>query len=107
MMAAMESTYPAAGVIATSPQTAPVAAPVAEGFPQSTQSTVIQLRAAKAAAILVVTRAFTATPLIASALPALKPNQPNHSKAAPRMTNGTLLGRAAWLPYVPASDNHG
>lgn len=27
-------------------------------------------------------------------LPALKPNQPNHSKAVPRATNGTLWGRS-------------
>ena len=33
-----------------------------------------------------------------SALPALKPNQPNHSNPAPSMTNGTLCGRMACRP---------
>ena len=37
-------------------------------------------------------------PLAASALPALKPNQPNHSRPAPSRTNGTLCGiRPAFL----------
>src|SRR2546422_719292 len=43
-------TYPEAGVIATSPQTAPTAIPTAEGFFFLTQSVSIQLTAAPAAA---------------------------------------------------------
>ena len=31
-------------------------------------------------------------PLAASALPALKPNQPNQSRPAPSSVNGTLCG---------------
>ncbi len=35
---------------------------------------------------------LVARPLAATALPALNPNQPNHSSAAPRMVNGRLCG---------------
>ena len=38
------------------------------------------------------TNANAATPFAASALPALKPNQPNHRRPAPRATYGTLCG---------------
>src|ERR1035437_9084879 len=85
-------TNPEAGVMAPSPQMAPTAAPVAVGLPTRYQSTSIQATQAKHAAVLVVTRALTATPFMARALPALKPNQPNQSSAAPRMTKGTLAG---------------
>ena len=71
---------------------APTAAPVAVGLPIRYQSTSIQATHAKQAAVLVVTRVLTAIPFMASALPALKPNQPNQSSAAPRMTKGTLAG---------------
>ncbi len=42
------------------------------------------------------TKASAAMPLAASALPALKPNQPNQSRPAPSSVNGTLWGRMAW-----------
>jgi hypothetical protein len=60
--------------------------PIAEGFPFLNQSANIQLIAAAAAAKFVVTNAETASPFAANALPALKPNQPNHSNAAPNKT---------------------
>ncbi len=43
-------------------------------------------------------------PLAATALPALKPNQPNQSRPEPSSTNGTLCGSSAGLLVVrPAS----
>src|SRR2546422_362090 len=86
-------TYPEAGVIATSPQTAPTAIPTAEGFFFLTQSVSIQLTAAPAAAKFVTTRAFTARAFAARALPALNPNHPNQRTEAPRITYGMLFGR--------------
>src|SRR6266508_4811377 len=88
-------TNPAAGVIATSPATAPIAAPSTEGVPRCNQLIVTQVRAAMAAAVLVVTSATAATPFALSALPALKPNQPNHSRLAPRTVIGTSCGAVA------------
>src|SRR3989338_290378 len=85
-------TKPDAGVIATNPQMTPMEKPTAEGFPFLIQSTPIQLRPAAAAAKFVTTKAFAASPLAAKALPPLNPNHPNHSKAAPKITNGTLFG---------------
>src|SRR5712691_6455233 len=93
MIDGMGPTYPEAGVIATRPQTAPTDNPTADGFFFLTQSVSIQLTAAAAAARFVTTKAFTASVFAASALPALKPNQPNQRTDAPKITYGTLLGR--------------
>jgi hypothetical protein len=41
----------------------------------------------------VLTKAIEVTPSTVSSEPALKPNQPNHSRPAPSATNGTLCGR--------------
>src|SRR6266566_167763 len=79
--------------LATKPQTAPTAIPTADGFPFRTQSVSIQLTAAPAAARFVTTSALTASAFAASALPALKPNHPNHNTEAPRITYGMLFGR--------------
>ncbi len=49
-----------------------------------------------AGASIVLAKASAAMPLAASALPALKPNQPNQSSPAPSSVNGTLWGRIAW-----------
>src|SRR4029453_4834371 len=46
-------------------------------------------------ASIVVVNARAAEPLAATALPALKPNQPNHSRPAPSSVNGTLCGTSA------------
>src|SRR5215475_9871649 len=86
------STYPEAGVMATSPATAPDAAPSTVGLPRVAHSVNIQPRAADAAAVLVARKALAARPLASRALPALKPNQPNHSKAAPMTVMGKLCG---------------
>jgi hypothetical protein len=55
----------------------------------------IHVVTAEDAPSIVVTTASAARPFAASAEPALKPNQPNHSSDAPRMTNGTLCGPSA------------
>ena len=78
--------------MATNPATPPIAAPSTDGVPLCNQEMVTQVRAAIAAAVLVVTKATAATPLAASALPALKPNQPNHRRAAPRTVIVTSCG---------------
>ena len=76
-------TKPEAGVMATSPATAPEIAPRAVGLPLWIHSKIVQPMAAAAAAKCVLTKALVASGLAASALPALKPNQPTHSRHAP------------------------
>ncbi len=97
MMAEPGLTKPAAGVIETRPATAPVAAPSRVGLPPVAHSVNIQVRAAAAAAVLVVTNATAAKPSAASALPALKPNQPTHRMPAPVTAMGRLWGSMAVL----------
>src|ERR1700760_2252200 len=80
------ATYPAAGVIPTSPTTAPTQKPTTEGFLPRSTSKNIQERPAAAAAVFVVEKADTASELAASADPALKPNQPNHNSPVPIRT---------------------
>ena len=86
-------TKPAPGVMATSPITRPVDAPTSVGFPSRITSISIQVSSAQAEEILLVIKACAARPSSFSALPALKPNHPNHSIAAPRNTNGILCVR--------------
>src|SRR5215470_8114188 len=90
--AGIGATNPDAGVMATSPATAPLAAPSTVGFPRPSHSANIHDSAAAAVAVLVATNALDASALAASALPALKPNQPNQSSAAPARTKGRLCG---------------
>src|SRR5437773_9258840 len=85
-------TYPEAGVIATSPATAPDAAPRTVGLPRVIHSVNIQPSAAAAAPVFVARNALTARALASSALPALNPNQPNHSRPAPITVIGRLCG---------------
>src|SRR2546426_12655684 len=85
-------TNPDAGVMATRPATAPEAAPSTVGLPRLIHSVNIQPSAAEAAPVLVAVKALTASPLASSALPALKPNQPTHSSAAPITVIGRLWG---------------
>src|SRR5829696_34742 len=96
-MAAMGVTNPAAGVIATSPTTAPVTIPSTLGL-LSRQLRNIQTTAAAAAAVFVVTTALTASPFAARALPPLKPNHPIQSKPAPSTVSGILLGSKGACP---------
>src|SRR5438105_3006749 len=91
-MAASGPTNPQAGVMATSPATAPDAVPRAVGFPRSFHSATIQPSAAAAAPVLVARKALAASPDASSALPALNPNQPNQSSPAPISVKGRLCG---------------
>src|SRR5215475_211121 len=85
-------TNPAAGVIATSPATAPEIAPSALALPFLIHSAALQPTAAAAAPKCVATNALEARPLAASALPALNPNHPTHSKHAPIKLTTKLCG---------------
>src|SRR6187455_1606101 len=89
---------PAAGVTATRPTTIAVAQPTAVGLPDRAMSRRVQTTSVPAGASIVVTNAKPAIGLAASALPALKPNQPNQSSPAPSRTVGTLCGIIATLP---------
>src|SRR6185312_10632338 len=86
------ATYPAAGVMATRPTTAPIQNPNTEGFFPFNTSKNIHARPAEAAAVLVVANAETAKPFAANAEPALNPNQPNQSNPVPIKTYGILEG---------------
>ena len=83
---------PHAGVMATRPATAPDAAPTEVGLPSLIFSTTSQANSAAAGATMVLTKARAAVLSAASSEPALNPNQPNHSRPAPRSTNGGLWG---------------
>src|SRR3954467_10472816 len=85
-------TKPAQGVIATRPATAPEQAPRTVAFFLCRASIRHQLTVAAAAAVLVFTNAATADVPADSALPALKPNQPNQSRPAPRAGTHTWCG---------------
>src|SRR5262245_43327886 len=98
MIAPIGVTYPLAGVIATSPATAPAAAPSTLGLPFCTQLIVIQVIAAIAVATCVTTNAEVASDPLARALPALKPNQPNHNREAPKTTMVASCGSSGSSP---------
>ena len=85
-------TNPAAGVMPTSPATAPEIAPSAVGLPVLIHSATVQPHAAAAAAKCVATKADVARPLAIKAEPALKPNQPTHSKHAPMKLSTSECG---------------
>src|SRR5579883_664799 len=85
-------TNPAAGVMATRPATAPEIAPSALARPFFSHSAALQLSAAAAEPKCVATKALLAKPLEASALPALNPNHPTHSKQAPMKLSTMLCG---------------
>src|SRR2546422_11553508 len=90
--------------MATSPPTAPEAAPSTVGLPRVAHSVNIQPSAAAAAAVLGARNALAARPLASSALPALKPNQPNHSSPAPITGIGRFWGCIALGPRpLPSS----
>src|SRR5258707_7226610 len=97
--AGMGPTNPAAGVIATSPATAPEIAPSALARPFLTHSAALQLSAAAAAPKCVATNALDASEFDASALPALNPNHPTHSKHAPMKLSTRLCGGIGCLGY--------
>ena len=76
MMAPLQSTKPAAGVMATRPATAPLITLISVGLPFTNHSVNIQDMPAAPVATWVVTMAMPAWLLAAPAEPALKPNQP-------------------------------
>src|ERR1051326_946663 len=90
--AGIGATNPAAGVMATNPATAPEIAPSALARPFLIHSAALQLSAAAAEAKCVATNALVASAFDASALPALNPNHPTHSKHAPIKLNTMLCG---------------
>src|ERR1700754_4738414 len=81
------------GVIATRPATTPDAAPSEVALPSRMRSVSSQPNMAVAVAMVVVMKVAPAMPFEATAEPALKPYQPNHSRPAPNITNGRLWGR--------------
>src|SRR6185503_20479733 len=99
MIADIGDTNPVAGVMATSPATAPDAAPTVEGLPVCPHEIKAQVTAAIPVAIWVATNALVAFVAAAAAEPALKPNQPVHSNAAPSTTSEMLCGSIGTLPY--------
>ena len=68
------------------PATIPVAIPTIVGFPPLIHSIAIQVKAPVAALICVTNIAIPANPSAAHELPALNPNHPTHSMAAPVTT---------------------
>src|SRR5882762_7095760 len=92
MTAPVGSTYPHAGVITTSPPTAPEQNPSTLGLPRNAYSSIAQVNEATAVASVVLMNAFAAMPSGASALPALKPYQPTQSKPVPTMQSTMLCG---------------
>src|SRR5882724_5906580 len=101
--AGMGLTKPDAGVMATSPATAPEMPPSALGFPFLIHSAHIQPSAAVAAAKCVATNALVARPDADSALPALKPNQPTQGRHAPMKLSTRLCGfiLSGYPPRLP------
>src|SRR6478736_1084200 len=83
-------TKPDAGVMATSPATAPEQIPITVGLPRIIHSTIIQVNAATAVAICVTVIAMPACIPAVTAEPALKPNQPTHSSEAPIIVSTML-----------------
>src|SRR5580693_5318380 len=77
----------------TSPATTPDAAPSVGACPSRMRSVSNQPSIAAAVATVVVMNVDPATPFALVAEPALNPYQPNHSRPAPSITNGTLCGR--------------
>src|SRR5690349_20150148 len=95
----MGLTNPDAGVMATSPATAPEIPPSTLGLPLRIHSAPAQPRAAVAAAKCVATNALVARLPAPRALPALNPNHPTHSRHAPIKLSTTLCGGIACFGY--------
>src|ERR1700722_19402931 len=95
----MGVTNPEAGVIATSPATAPEIAPSAEGLPCRIHSATLHPIAAAAAPKCVATNADVASVPELSAEPALNPNQPTQSRQAPMKLNTTECGGIGTFGY--------
>src|SRR5436305_791048 len=94
----LTSTKPQAGVITTSPATAPEQKPSTLGLPRSTHSAIAQANEATAVAMVVVINALAATTSDATADPALKPYQPTQSIPVPTIQRTMLCGGIGSLP---------
>src|SRR6185295_19877824 len=92
MVALVGDTKPDAGVTTTRPATMPETVPSALGLPFMNHSATAHEKPAAAAAKCVAAKAEVARPPAATALPALKPNQPTHRRPAPVMLRMTLCG---------------
>src|SRR5262245_20277386 len=82
----------------TSPATTPDAAPSTLGLPRVIHSIPAQASAPAAAARCVAAKALAATPSAATALPALNPNHPTQSIAAPSTVYVKLCGGIGSAP---------
>ena len=91
-MAQPGETKPAPGVMVARPATAPEAAPRVVGLPRCHHSMTHQVAMPAMPPRWVAAKAPTATPSAARALPALKPNQPNHKRPVPSSVMGRLCG---------------
>src|SRR3954462_13168491 len=98
MIAPIGETAEQDGVIATRPATTPEAAPSDVAWPSRIFSVSSQPSEAAPVATIVLTQTTDAELLAARAEPALKPNQPNHSRPAPVMTRVRLCGRIGSRP---------
>ncbi len=75
------------------PAIAPVNRPINVGFLSLRVHSIInQVTAATEAAISVLRKAIAVIPFTANSLPAFYPYHPNHNKAVPTATKGTLFG---------------
>src|SRR5580698_11401468 len=92
-------TNPQAGVITTSPATAPEQKPSTLGLPRVTHSAMGQTKEATAVASVVVVKALAALTSAATALPALNPYQPTQSMPVPTMQRTMLCGVKFSLPH--------
>src|SRR5688572_1504606 len=85
-------TKPEAGVIVAKPATIPDAAPRTLGLPLVAHSVNAHARPPAAPAKCVAAKALVASVPLLRALPALKPNQPTHSRPVPIKERTTLCG---------------
>ena len=90
---------PDAGVMATSPATAPDTPPKSDGRPCLICSTIAHATAAAAVQTNVLTKATAVITLASRLEPALNPNQPTQSKEAPIIVMVRLCGGVASLPW--------
>src|SRR5437016_14528752 len=98
MTAPVVLTKPQAGVITTSPATAPEQNPSTLGLPRVMYSAMAHTTEATAVANVVVVNAFAAITSAATAEPALKPYHPTHNIPVPTMQRTMLCGGIGSLP---------
>src|ERR1700745_1515848 len=92
MIAPLGATYPHAGVMTTSPPTAPEQNPRTLGLPRKLYSSIAQVNDATAVASVVVVNALAEIESAPRALPALKPYHPTHNMPVPIMQSTMLWG---------------